>query len=242
MSRRLHVALATASLFLASTALASAAYVTADLNLRSGPGTGYRAVGVIPAGEEIDVLNCSGAWCEVEWDGRGGFVSASYIRDDAPPRQVYVNPPVYVEPPVSFYYDSVPYYWDPGARYYYYQRGGRRYRAPDNVIRGRNPPRPDYDRPRPGRPDYNRPGRPDFVRPAPPMRGNPNLVPPAERHAPMRTIQQGQPGPFRGNPGAAQRVEPQRAAPQPQQQRNLRGNPDLVPPSERHAPMRTLGN
>ena len=40
--------------FIASAGMASAATVTNDLNLRSGPGTGYRVVGTMPAGAYVD--------------------------------------------------------------------------------------------------------------------------------------------------------------------------------------------
>ncbi len=68
-----------AGVLLASAGIASAAVVTNDLNLRSGPGTRYRVVDTMPAGAHVRVLGCGGAWCRVDWHGRVGFASASYI-------------------------------------------------------------------------------------------------------------------------------------------------------------------
>jgi uncharacterized protein YraI len=70
------------ALTLASAAAAnSPAVTTGDLNIRSGPGTGYAVVGVIPAGHSVSVANCvaGGSWCAVDFAGTHGWSSASYI-------------------------------------------------------------------------------------------------------------------------------------------------------------------
>ncbi|MGN6462000.1 MAG: SH3 domain-containing protein [Pseudolabrys sp.] len=69
---------------------ADAATVRAELNLRAGPGTGYGVVAVMPAGAEVDVRGCSGAWCRVAWGSAEGYANADYLVDeldeaDAPP-------------------------------------------------------------------------------------------------------------------------------------------------------------
>lgn len=75
--------------------VAAAASATTDLNLRSGPGPDYQAIAVIPAGAPVDVLGCSGSWCQVNYAGRAGFASANYLRGDGsaaimtPRTQVY---------------------------------------------------------------------------------------------------------------------------------------------------------
>lgn len=87
---------------LASAGIASAAVVENDLNLRSGPGTGYRVIDVMPAGAYARVLGCGGSWCRVSFGGRVGYASASYLGGGgayaAAPGPVYVAPP----PAVSF--------------------------------------------------------------------------------------------------------------------------------------------
>jgi uncharacterized protein YraI len=95
------LALAAGAVMLSAGA-ASAAVVTGDLNLRSGPGTNYGVIDVMPAGARVDVLSCTGAWCRVGFRGEVGFASASYLGRGAP---IYAAaPPVYVAPPpvVSF--------------------------------------------------------------------------------------------------------------------------------------------
>lgn len=90
--------LLTAGLLLASAGAANAATVTNDLNLRSGPGTGYGVVAAMPAGSFVDVVGCAGSWCRVDWRGIEGFASSSYLAGGgdvvyaAPPPAVYAAP------------------------------------------------------------------------------------------------------------------------------------------------------
>jgi uncharacterized protein YraI len=83
---------------LLSAGIASAATVTNDLNLRSGPGTGYGVVGTMPAGAYVDVIGCGGSWCRVNWQGVVGYASASYLAGGGG-GAVYAADPVYVAPP-----------------------------------------------------------------------------------------------------------------------------------------------
>lgn len=62
--------------------VADAATVRSELNLRAGPGTGYGVVAVMPAGAEVDVRGCSGAWCRVAWGSAEGYAHADYLIDD----------------------------------------------------------------------------------------------------------------------------------------------------------------
>lgn len=93
----------------AGAAVAAPAVVTGDLNLRSGPGTGYRVIDTMPAGATVNVRGCSGSWCRVAWGGTVGYASASYLGLGGP---VYAAapPPVYVAPPpvVSFGFSTGP--------------------------------------------------------------------------------------------------------------------------------------
>jgi uncharacterized protein YraI len=102
----------------ATAALASPALVTSDLNLRSGPGTQYRSLGVVPGGSTVNVFECQRGWCAVSAFGRNGFVNDNYLdfggpmRGYGPPpppsppvvyeRPVY-GPPVYMPPPPPYY-------------------------------------------------------------------------------------------------------------------------------------------
>lgn len=86
-------------LLLAGVGAANAAVVTNDLNLRSGPGTGYRVIDTMPAGSYVDVMGCTGSWCRVQFGGSVGYASASYLGggDSYAAAPVYA-PPVYTEP------------------------------------------------------------------------------------------------------------------------------------------------
>ena len=59
--------------------LAATAFATANVNVRSGPGTGYGAVDVLRRGERVDIDYCRGAWCFVDKAGPNGWVNASYL-------------------------------------------------------------------------------------------------------------------------------------------------------------------
>jgi uncharacterized protein YraI len=71
-----------AGLMLSSPAMAQFnAHTRADLNLRVGPGTQYGVIDVIPAGHPVEVYGCLEAyeWCDINWDGLRGWVSARYL-------------------------------------------------------------------------------------------------------------------------------------------------------------------
>jgi len=69
------------ALLASAAAAAGSAVTTGDLNIRSGPGTGYPVVGVIPVGHSVRVANCvaDSAWCAVDFAGTHGWSSASYM-------------------------------------------------------------------------------------------------------------------------------------------------------------------
>lgn len=135
-------------------------YAVADVNMRSGPGVGYRVKAVVPRGARVRVRYCRRSWCNVRFRGIRGWVSRRYIsrqgrRTYRRPRYRY-RPPVYIYPPLydEPYYDWPPVYNPPRIyaprvqpRYRRY-RGPRRYRRPG--FR-----RPGYR----GRPRYREPGR-----------------------------------------------------------------------------------
>jgi hypothetical protein len=90
---------------LATTVAASAApaFATSNVNVRSGPGTGYRVVDTLRRGERVDIQYCRGSWCFVQKRGPDGWVSANYLSsgggwdDDwyepaPPPRPPHWNP------------------------------------------------------------------------------------------------------------------------------------------------------
>lgn len=68
---------------------------TSNVNVRSGPGTGYAVVDTLRRGQQVDVQRCQGSWCYVVKPGADGWVSASYLSANGRP----VNPR---DPGISF--------------------------------------------------------------------------------------------------------------------------------------------
>lgn len=58
---------------------AAVRYVTGNLNMRTGPGTSYPVILVIPKGAEVGVLDTSGSWYKVSYGGKTGYASSSYL-------------------------------------------------------------------------------------------------------------------------------------------------------------------
>ncbi len=48
------------------------------VNVRSGPGTGYASLGMIPAGQVYVAASKSGDWWKIWFDGRSGYTHAAY--------------------------------------------------------------------------------------------------------------------------------------------------------------------
>jgi peptidoglycan/xylan/chitin deacetylase (PgdA/CDA1 family) len=59
-------------------------YTTADLNLRSGPGTGYAILAVIPRGTELTITSSGNGWAVTSYGGRSGYVSTAYLSTSPP--------------------------------------------------------------------------------------------------------------------------------------------------------------
>jgi uncharacterized protein YraI len=108
------------ALLLLSAEFASAdpALATANVNLRQGPGTSYSVITTIPGGSTVDVINCTGEWCNVEWRGRGGYAVARNLDMGGGPGPgprpvggpVVAGPPVMAVDPYPYPY---PYYYGP---------------------------------------------------------------------------------------------------------------------------------
>ena len=55
-----------------------------NINVRTGPGTGYSRVAVVGTGKRVAVLETSGNWWKIGFDGKAGYIISSYIiRDGA---------------------------------------------------------------------------------------------------------------------------------------------------------------
>ncbi len=118
-----------AMLATATVAMAAPAYVTSNVNVRSGPGTGYGVVDTLRRGEQVDVQQCRGSWCYVQKRGPDGWVSANYLSAGGGWDNGWNRPPP--PPPV----------WNPGPRPPHWGGGWNRPRPPHWGWDGR-PPRP----------------------------------------------------------------------------------------------------
>lgn len=113
--RSIHAASALCGALLwSAAAVAAPGNVTDDVNMRTGPSTGYPVITTITAGAPIEVFECEG-WCRVGFGGTYGYVSANYISGG------------YTEPAPRPYYQSRAYYQPAPA---YEQEEGRYYGRP----------------------------------------------------------------------------------------------------------------
>lgn len=72
-------------------AAAAPAIVQSSVNVRSGPGIDYDVIGALPGGATVNVMGCSGAWCQVNFGGTLGFASRGYLGIGG----VAMGPPAY---------------------------------------------------------------------------------------------------------------------------------------------------
>ena len=69
---------------LLSAGAVSAATVTDNLNLRSGPGISFSVIGAMPAGSDVRVLSCGRSWCRVAFNDTIGYASRQFISAGGP--------------------------------------------------------------------------------------------------------------------------------------------------------------
>lgn len=62
-----------------TSAASTTMYTTANLNMRTGPGTTYSVIRVIPKGAAVTVLSMSGGWARVSYSGSTGYSSTAYL-------------------------------------------------------------------------------------------------------------------------------------------------------------------
>ena len=94
-----------------ASAFAVTAYATSPVNVRNGPGTGYRIVDSLRRGERVDIDYCRVGWCFVNKSGPDGWVSANFLSR----RGVYRAAEFYGDD--DFYIDRYPV-----RRYPFYRR------------------------------------------------------------------------------------------------------------------------
>ena len=64
-------------------------YVTANLNLRYGPGTDYEIITTLPKGTSVTIdEDCDCKWVPVEYRGYLGYISTKYLTGKSPNREI----------------------------------------------------------------------------------------------------------------------------------------------------------
>lgn len=56
------------------------ATTTANLNMRKGPSTQYRSIGILRKGTKVDVLREENGWFEVKWNKKTFWLSGMYLK------------------------------------------------------------------------------------------------------------------------------------------------------------------
>ena len=110
--KKITIFIAVMAIFISGASMAQAgwdAYTTADVNMREGPGNGYRVIVVVPEGELVYVHDCPGRWCDVEWRSYRGYIFGRYLSEAGSGYyEGYVAPPVIVVPEYDGGYSHVP--------------------------------------------------------------------------------------------------------------------------------------
>ena len=64
-------------------------YVTANLNLRYGPGTSYAVITTLPRGTAVTIdEDCDCKWIPVEYCGYVGYISTKYLSGQVPRKEI----------------------------------------------------------------------------------------------------------------------------------------------------------
>ena len=69
----------TAGVFAASTAAMAATYVQNDMNFRNGPAVTAQAIGSVPAGAQVEVLDSVNGWDLISFNGRTGYIHGGNV-------------------------------------------------------------------------------------------------------------------------------------------------------------------
>ena len=67
----------------AAHAAAEPALIESKLNLRSGPGSAFGVLAVMPAGTKLDMQKCNDEWCRVKFGAQVGYASRTFLTTGA---------------------------------------------------------------------------------------------------------------------------------------------------------------
>jgi len=116
-------------------AQAADAITTGDVNMRSGPGKRYAVRIAVPAHAPLAVAGCRGNWCQVNFLGQSGWVSAGYLafkegRAVIPPHRVQTQRSIVI----------IGGFGGPGFSHRHYRHGGYRHHRGPRYHRGHRYP------------------------------------------------------------------------------------------------------
>jgi uncharacterized protein YgiM (DUF1202 family) len=57
------------------------------VNLREGAGVSHKVIATIPNGGKVQVVDTNGDWSQVKYEGKTGYVSSQFLKDDKPNNQ-----------------------------------------------------------------------------------------------------------------------------------------------------------
>lgn len=140
---------------------AERATVTANVNLRAGPGSKHKSLGVVPAGTLVTVYSCRTGfdWCNVDYRGKRGYLAGRYLAYATQGPYYgdsFIDAGIYFGLPL--FWDDYPIYGPPGYLPPGYRPPGNRppnWRPPGQRPPGVRPPRPSHPIARP--PSFQRP-------------------------------------------------------------------------------------
>ena len=70
---------------------ASYVQATANVNVRSGPGTSYAKLGMLANGDVAEKTGVSGSWTQINYNGKTAYVSSQYLKAAAVNAAGYVQ-------------------------------------------------------------------------------------------------------------------------------------------------------
>ena len=73
-------------------------YTTNALNVRSGPSTDFGKIGRLAKGQKVEIKGVSGSWYVINYQGKDGFISGSYLTDTQPKPEPKPEPTPQPEP------------------------------------------------------------------------------------------------------------------------------------------------
>jgi uncharacterized protein YraI len=143
------------------------ATVTANVNLRAGPGSKHKSLGVVPAGDPVTVFSCRTGfdWCNVDHRGKRGYLSGRYLSYPTQGEyygEAFSDVGIYLGVPL--FWDDYPIYGPPGYRPPGYRPPSDR--PPNWRPPGERPPRPSHPVAHPPRPSHPAYRPPSYQRPS----------------------------------------------------------------------------